>query len=425
MLLYVLGVLLIGIPILIGELMLGKVSGTGIWLAERKLRRSLPEAEHAEPERSFLSLSSFVLGSCFLVTCYYAVVSGWVLHFLMQTVFGKVGASGESIDLGLAWLKQNGSMQVALVGVHLAVCLVVVSRGVQEGIERWVGSIMPLFFVLLVVLVTKSLETGQVEDAFRYLFYPDFSKLSLYSPIYAVGHVLFTLSVGLGTMVTFGSYLRKESNVPSAALRVATLDTGISLVAGVLVFPTIIGMSLVGSGPELLFRAVPRLLKGIEFGWFFGVSFFLCLYLAAVGASIGLLETLVSNFRDRWKISRWAASWWIGFAALLGSSVPALSSSLFSDFSVFGRPLLVAWDAIVVNVLMPVGVLFMSWLMGHRVSPESANREFANDESLITQSLYPYWRWAMKWLVPAIIVASFILAGLALIRDFGYGQVGD
>ena len=226
-------------------------------------------------------------------------------------------------------------------------------------------------------------------------------------------------------MVTFGSYLKRDSNVPSAALRVATLDTVISIVAGVLVFPTIIGMSLVGSGPELLFRAVPRLLKGIEFGWFFGVSFFLCLYLAAVGASIGLLETLVSNVCDRWKLSRWSASWTIGIAALIGSSVPALSSSVLSEVTILERPLLVAWDAILVNVLMPIGVLLMSWLLASRVSQKNANREFANDESLVTQSLYPYWRWAMRWLVPGAILISFALAGVALLRDSGIVLVGE
>jgi neurotransmitter:Na+ symporter, NSS family len=215
---------------------------------------------------------------------------------------------------------------MALASVHILLSLVIVVKGVQEGIEKWVGNIMPIFVVLLGILVVKSLATGQAIEALRFQFYPDFTKLTWYSPLQALGHVFFSLSVGMGTMVAFGSYLKPETHIPSAGFRVTTLDTIISLFAGLLIFPTILGMSLGGSGPELLFRALPRLLQGIDSGWFFGVAFFICLYLGALGASIGLLEALVANVTEVLRVSREKAGWIVGIVTVACAAVPSFSS---------------------------------------------------------------------------------------------------
>lgn len=412
--LYVAFVLLIGLPILIGELILGKITRRGSVAAFRRLDN---DDDIGEGSPGTYGAGVIAALSCLLVVSYYAVVSGWVLHFLMQFIFGGILSSGANVDESLRWLKENGALQLALASVHILISLVIVVKGVQEGIEKWVGNVMPIFVVLLGILVVKAMATGQAADALRFQFYPDFTKLTLYSPLHAIGHVFFSLSIGMGTMVAFGSYLKPETRIPSAGFRVVTLDTVISLFAGLLIFPTILGMSLAGSGPELLFRALPRLLQGIESGWFFGIAFFVCLYLGALGASIGLLEALVANVTEVLKVSREKAGWVIGIATVLCAVIPSLSSSSFGAISVGGYTLFGLWDAVVVNLILPIGVLAFCVAVAKKLKAGPATAEFVNDDSLVTQALYSHWRFVIRYLAPATIVLSLVLAAIAQFRD--------
>lgn len=406
-LLYIGFVLLLGLPLLIGELMLGKITRRGSVAAFRVLER---DEDLGKGSKGTYGAGVLAALSCLLVVSYYAVVSGWVLHFLMQFTFGSILASGENVDTSLRLLKENGLLQLALASVHILLSLVIVVKGVQQGIEKWVGNIMPIFVVLLGVLVVKSLATGQATEALRFQFYPDFTKLTWYSPLHAIGHVFFSLSVGMGTMVAFGSYLKPETHIPSAGFRVATLDTIISLFAGLLIFPTILGMSIGGSGPELLFRALPRLLQGIDSGWFFGVAFFICLYLGALGASIGLLEALVANVTEVLKVSREKAGWIVGIVTVLCASIPALSSSGFEKITVRGESLFTLWDSLVVNVLLPIGVLAFCLALSKKLRTRPAVLEFVNDDSLVTQTLYSHWRFTVRYVAPIVIISCLLLA---------------
>jgi len=405
--LYVTLVLSIGLPLLIGELILGKIARRGSMAAFRRLST---DDEIGMGPGSSLAAGPLAALSCLLVVSYYAVVSGWVLHFLMQVSFGSILSSGQSVDMSLRWLKENGGLQLALASVHIVISLVIVGKGVQEGIEKWVGNIMPIFIVLLAVLVVKSLTTGQAVEALRFQFYPDFSRLSLSSPLHALGHVFFSLSIGMGTMIAFGSYLKPETHIPSAGFRVASLDTIISLFAGLLIFPTIFGLSITASGPELLFQALPKLLQGIESGRIFGIAFFVCLYLGALGASIGLLEALVTNTSEMFRTSRERATWIIGFVTFACAVVPALSSSTFRSVRIGTYSLFKFWDAVVVNVLIPIGVLAFCLAVTRRLKPERVIAEFVNDDSLVTQRLYSHWRFVVTILAPVTIVICLALA---------------
>lgn len=413
-LLYIAFVLLIGLPILIGELMLGKITRRGSVAAFRVLNS---DDELGEGSKRTFGAGSLAALSCLLVVSYYAVVSGWVLHFLTQFAFGGILSSGENVDASLRLLKDSGFLQMALASVHILISLVIVVKGVQEGIEKWVGNIMPIFVVLLGVLVVKSLATGQAVEALRFQFYPDFTKLTWYSPLQALGHVFFSLSVGMGTMVAFGSYLKPETHIPSAGFRVTTLDTIISLFAGLLIFPTILGMSLGGSGPELLFRALPRLLQGIDSGWFFGVAFFICLYLGALGASIGLLEALVANVTEVLKVSREKAGWIVGIVTMACAAVPSFSSSALRTVTFRGHSLFSLWDSVVVNVLLPIGVLAFCLALSRKLKAKPAIKEFVNDDSLVTQTLYSHWRLVVRWIAPLVISVCLAIALVAFCFD--------
>lgn len=414
-LLYTFLALFLGMPLLIGELMLGKLTRRSAIVGVHKVLSDPILTDHPNPKSLLKWVGRIAIFSTILVLSYYAVISGWVLHFLMQFIFGELHAKGFSPERALTVLYQNGLLQVALASAHLLIVIVVVVKGVQNGIERAVGAFMPLFAILLLLLIGQSLSLPSSGAALRFLFYPDFSKLTLSSLLYAIGHICFTLSIGFGTMVTFGSYLSDDEHVPTAALRVTALDTMLSLFAGLLIFPIIASSSMVVSGPDVLFQTLPRLFLNLENGFLFGVAFFLCLYLAALGASIGLLETIVSNLIDRGGLSRAAATWIVGVAAFCLAVFPALSTSVLENVRYQGRGLLEIVDAVVINGLLPLTALGLAFIVSKYLRQDLKKREFVNDESMATDRLFSHWSFVVKWVAPILILGALALEIISLI----------
>lgn len=419
-LLYVFFAFAVGLPLLIGELMLGKLTRRSVISACQRLAvdealSRAPRPKDVKGASEWVWFGRFSVVCCLLVLSYYAVISGWVLHFLMQFFVNQLQTGTFEVDQSLKILRENGLLQIALTSAHLLITLVIVVKGVQEGIEKWVGNVMPVFIVLLIILVTKSLSLPTATDAMRFMFYPDFSKLTVFSPLMAVGHVMFTLSLGLGTMVTFGSYLNERTRIPAAGFRVTTMDTVISLFAGLLIFPLLIGGGFTTTGPELLFQTLPRLLIDIDSGFLFGMAFFICLYLAALGASIGLLESVVANLLDFTKLSRAKAAWLTGTVATIIGVMPALSTSALKGVNFRGHGMLEILDAILIDALLPLSALGIAFLMARKLKRDTAEDEFINDESVATQTLYSHWFFVIKWLAPVLISGSILLAALGLV----------
>lgn len=415
-LLYTFLALFLGLPLLIAELMLGKLTRRSVIMAVNKAL-SDPMISTKPKERSPMRwVGRIAVVSTILVLSYYAVISGWVLHFLMQFIFGGLHAKGFNPERALSILHENGPLQIALASAHLLISIVVVVKGVQNGIERAVGALMPVFVILLVSLVVQSLSLPSAGEAMRFLFYPDFSKLTFSSLLYAIGHICFTLSVGFGTMVTFGSYLSDEEHLPSAGLRVTALDTFISLFAGLLIFPIISGTATLVTGPDVLFQALPRLFLNLENGFIFGVAFFLCLYLAALGASIGLLEGIVSNWMDRGRLSRTQATWAVGAIAFCLAVFPALSTSALQNIAYQGRGLLEILDAIVINGVLPLTALGIAFIVSKYLRSDIKRQEFVSDESMATDRLFSHWSFVIRWVAPILIIGALLLeiSGLIL-----------
>jgi NSS family neurotransmitter:Na+ symporter len=414
-LLYVLFALIVGLPLLIGELMLGKLTRRSVIAACKRVVvdpevSSQPQSIEKGWVRHWIWVGRFAVLSCLLILSYYAVISGWVLHFLLNFFVGHLTTGTFDVESSLNVLRDNGALQILLTSVHLLLTLIVVVKGVQEGMEKWVGNMMPIFVVLLVVLVTKTLSLPTATEAMRFLFYPDFTSLKPWSALHALGHVFFTLSVGFGTMVTFGSYLNDQTRIPGAGFRVTMMDTVISLFAGLLIFPLLIGASFSTTGPELLFQTLPRLLLDLDSGFFFGMAFFICLYLAALGASIGLLESLVANLLDFTALTRVQAAWLTGVTAFILAVGPALSTSVLKDVALSGRGLLEVLDGILVNGLLPIAGLGVAVLTATRLKAEKTEAEFINDDSITTRKLYSHWLFVMRWLAPIVIISAFVMA---------------
>ncbi len=422
-LLYLFLVFLIGMPFLIAELSLGKISRNSLkpallkLLGERYQVRELRAGRQALPAVvtfGLRNIGNFSLMITMIVLAYYAVISGWVLHFLMQLLFSVSDPSRFAPDGALRVLLENGWLQLLLTSVHLLTVAVIVAKDLEFGLEKWVGYVMPLFVVLLIVLAVNSLKVDSADEALRFLFYPDFSKLTLNSLGHALGHVFFTLSIGFGTMVTFGSYLREKAYLPMAGFRVSALDALISLWAGVLIFP----LALMGgdelAGPQLLFKSVPRLVRDLPGGIWFGVGFFLCLYLASLGASIGLFETVVANWRESRRVPRPRGAFTAALICFTIAVVPALSSSVFGGVRIRSLGLLEFLDAALINWCLPITALIVSQVVAWVLKQELIRNEFDDPEIASSGKLFRHWRFVLRFVAVPLIALALLLQLIAI-----------
>lgn len=401
---YIFTALFIGLPLLVAELILGKVT-------RQSAIGALSSIEEAEKGKTkWLPLFGRVaFFSSVLLLSYYAVVSGWVLNFVLQFFLGLFRDQSLQYAVLFKSLMSNGWLQIGLTSVHILFCALVVGKGVQQGIERWVGFTMPVFGALLIYMTYKSLMLAGSGEALRFLFYPDFSKLTSETLVRAIGHSLFTLSLGFGAMVAFGSYLKEESRVPLMALRVVLLDTAISLCVGVLIFPIVFSGGLrVDAGATMLFETIPLLLNKVGLSDFFGFAFFLSAYLAAFGASVGLLESSVSNLVDRKKFNRRQAGWIMASVVFVIALLPALSSSVLKSVRINDMSILQSLDSLIIHWLIPLAAIGVSIAVGYQMKMKLKRNEFIFDDKPSSYRLFANWIFLLRWVIPIVISAALL-----------------
>ena len=412
-LLYVLLAFVVGAPLLISELTLGKLTGTGILPLTKKISKEQGR------RLSWVGYSSLVLS--LVVLGYYAVISGWVLYFMTQFIFSLVHESGNHIG-HIDVLLRNGWLQFALASVHLIFTVLVVNKGIHEGLEKWINYVMPIFVLMVAILVIRVASLSVAPDVLRFLFYPDFSKLSLSSMNHALGHVFFTLSIGFGVMVTFGSYMKPEDHTPTAGFRVSIVDTIASLVALLLVFPLVFQIySKPVTDPAILFQVLPGFLNSFTGGKIFGVLFFMCLYLAALNASIGLLEGVHSNTKDFKFLPTWSKKlgmassrnlnvWIFGILALILATIPSVVNSFFFNRQGnMGTGLIESLDSLLINWVLPVVAFGVSLVICYGFKESEIRSDFVNEKHLVSTTMYPHWRFSIRWITPVIIATGLVL----------------
>ncbi len=405
LLLYVFLALTVGLTLLISELMIGHFTGVSVLEASRKITQRTKK-----PIIIFGWLSVLISAA---TLAYYSVICGWVLHYLTQFLISlfqpdtNVYLAQMSVDL----LQKNGWLQFLLASVHLLIAVVIVVKGIEEGVERWVGYLLPVFVLLVIILLIGSLSLDTTPEVLRFLFYPDFSKLGWGSLGHALGHVFFTLSLGFGTMVTFGSYFKDKEHLPSVGLRVTLIDTLISIVSVLLIFPIAFSSSKIPlTDPSLLFDVLPQFLSTYKGGVFFGLIFFLCLWLAALNASVGLLETITANLIERRPgVNRSKAAIISGFGILFVTVFPAFSETFFKNFKLSGHGLIETLDLFLINGLLPVAGLGMVIIVMMALTENDRRHLFIDPLNPTSHIMYSQWKLCLKWVVPSVIVLALVL----------------
>jgi len=405
LLLYVFLALTIGLSLLVSELMIGRFTGTSILAVTRQLTNQTKKKYY------LLGWLSLLLSAVTLA--YYSVISGWVLHYITQfvTSFFQADAIFYLKNISVAVLLQNGWLQFMLASVHLLVAVVIVVKGFGEGVEKRIASLLPMFGLLVVFLLMGSLSLDSSKEVLRFLFYPDFSKLNWSSLGHATGHVFFTLSLGFGTMVTLGSYFKVEDHLPTIGLRVTLVDTLISILAVLLIFPIAFSSSKqIATDPSLVFDVLPAFLISIKGGLIFGLMFFLFLWLAALNASVGLLETITANITEkRPDMNRTLAAVLSVGVILLMTVFPAFSGAIFKNIKILGRSVIVFFDSTLINVMLPLAVLGMVFIFFKIINENDHKKLFISNELPTSVAMHSHWIFFLKWVVPVVTLSGLLM----------------
>jgi neurotransmitter:Na+ symporter, NSS family len=399
-LVYLACILVIGIPLLMAEVMIGRRG------------RANPEgaiaalARQAGASRHWRVIGSVAVLTGFLILSFYAVVAGWALAYAPAAALGEFsGLSGESSGALFGAMLADPWKLAGYGTLVLLLTLGIVALGVREGLERSLRFMMPGLFVLLLVLVGYAATTGHFGEAVHFLFDADFSKLSAQSVLVALGHAFFTLSLASGAMMVYGSYLPAGTSIAKTSLMVALADTGVALLAGLAIFPLVFANGLEpGAGPGLIFVTLPIAFGQMPFGQLVGGLFFLMLAIAALTSAISLSEPTISWLCEKFGIGRLKAVLLSGVALWVLSLGTVLSFNAWSEFTLFGKSFFDCLDYLTTNLLMPLGglatVLFSGWVLSRASVQEALG--IANPQ------LFKLWWLALRWVTPLGILVVFL-----------------
>lgn len=402
-LVYLLCAFVIGVPIVIAEIMIGRRGQAGT-------AGSMKNVAAAEGRSSaWIGVGYMNQAAAFLIQVTYAIVCGWVIWYLFKAVMtGFAGVDVTGAEAQFDTVVGDTSGMLFWTFLSLLICGVILYAGVAQGIERAVTILMPTLFGLLVILVIFNVFAGGFYEAAVWLFAPDFSKIDAEVVLAALGQAFFSIGVGMAAMMTYGSYLPKDTPIVSSTFMIVIADTLVALLAGLVIFPAVFNNGLdPAAGAGLIFQTLPVAFAQMPGGYFFAVMFFLLLSVAGVTSMVGLLESLVSWLEEMHHFSRQAATVSVVGANMLFSVVSVLGYTALADLTLFGLALNSASDYLSNQVLLPLGGLFIAVFAGWVVSRTSSQDEL----QLAEGSLYAVWRFLIRWPVPAA-VALILVMGL-------------
>ena len=395
-LVYLVCVFLIGVPLLYVELALGRASG----------RNPVGAFQKTKPGTPFMFTGILCLMACFFVLTYYGVIAGWTISFAWSQITQTPLVFSE-------YIAKPGTVLPVFAG-FIALTIWIVSAGVEKGIEKWSKILMPVLFVMMLVIIGRSLTLEGASKGISYYLNPDFSKIDGKVVLMALGQAFFSLSVGWGLMITYGSYMPKSQNIVSNGLWVASADTLVAILAGFMVFPAVFAFGMdPGAGPGLTFVTLPKVFAQMTAGWVFGAIFFCLLSVAAVTSSISMLEVPVSYFVDDKPKARKKAATMVGiFAFLIGipSAMANGGSEFFSNMELMGKTgFLDIMDQVFGTLCLIVISLSLSIYVGWIWKTEPAVKEISEGCPWFTQPMVAgispaqIWAFFVKYICPVVI----------------------
>ncbi len=403
---YILCVLLMGIPIMMAEILLGRhgrrnPATTFAILAE--------EGKHA---KHWYWAGFIGILSGFLILSYYSVIAGWGCDYIFHAAMGKFSnATANDIQRIFNTMVSNPWTLLLWHTLVISATTFVVALGLETGLEKSISFMFPTMIVLLLIVVAYAMTTGHFIEGLTFLFKPDFHKLSANGALIALGHSFFTLSLATGTMMVYGAYLPKNISITQAALSIAIADSSVALLAGMGIFPIVFAHHLEPqAGPGLIFKTLPLAFGNMPFGNLIATFFFIMLTFAAFTSAISLLEPSVAFVMEKFHLQRATACmlcgsiiWFLGIGTIL-------SFNILQDFKLFSLTFFELLDYLTANIMLPTGGLLISifavWVLRKEISAKELNLDPQN-------KFFVAWQQTLRFVSPlAILLVTLDFLGV-------------
>ncbi len=386
-LIYLITIAAIALPVLLGELSLGRFTGKN------------PVGAYRAVNKGILWRLTGYLGVCsgFMILSFYAVVSGWTLGYFFKSISGEFTnlTAAKSTQINEAF-NSSTLLQIILLSTFIILTAFIVSKGVSGGIEKFSKIMMPVLFVILMLLLLRSLTLEGASKGLSFYLNPDFSKITPKIVISAMGQAFFSISLGMGTMITYGSYLSKKDNLTSSAGWIAFFDTIIALLAGLIIFPAIFSQGMnPDQGSGTMFTVLPVLFSKMPGGAIFGSLFFALISIAALTSTVSVLEVPVAYLIDEKKWSRKRAAWIAGSVSLVFGVPAAIYPPFFK-----------LWNFLWGDLALSIGALLLTIFVGYVWKTSNAIAAVKEKSSRFRGSLL--WSISIKYLSPVLITVILL-----------------
>ena len=392
-------VLVLGIPVMLSEFVIGRRSQRNAVGAFKKLA-----------PKSAWSIVGYMGVLCgFLIFAFYSTVAGWTLEYIVKAVTNSFqGKDLTAIEQDFSDFQNIGWRNVMWQCIFIFLTGFVVFKGVQNGIERYSKVLMPLLLCILIILGVRSILLPGSMEGLVFLFKPDFSKITGDVLISALGQVFFSLSVGMGALITYGSYIKKNDNLATTALSVTLSDTAVAILAGVVIFPAAFSFGIKPTaGMGLVFNTLPLIFNQMTGGYIFCLIFFILLAIAALTSTISLLEVSVAYLSEELHMKRQTATVLACAATMLIGSFASLSLGQNSPFTIAGMTFFDCLDFVTAKVLLPLGGMLIVIFVGWKLGKAKFFEEISNDGT-IKASLKKVFLFIIRFVAPLAIAVIFI-----------------
>jgi NSS family neurotransmitter:Na+ symporter len=390
-LIYLACIFVIGIPIMLGEIMIGRRG------------RSSPAntmsflAKEAGSSQAWTLLGATGALAGLLILSFYSVAAGWAMAYVFG---GFQETSAQAVNSEFNKFLANPAALLFWHSLFIVTTVVIVARGILKGLEAWINTLMPALFIIIILLCIYAMQTGAFIEGLTYLFKPDFSKINSDVLLAALGQAFFTLSLGMGAIMAYGAYMPADQNIGRTAITVAALDTGVALLAGIAIFPIVFANGLEPSeGPGLVFVTLPIAFANMPLGVLFGTLFFILLSIAALSSSISLIEPGVAWLVESLKTKRSYAAIALGAFAWTLGVFSALSFNLMSEFKIFGMNFFDFTDFLTNQIMLPLGGIFIAIFVGWVMKKQDVLEELQIEDGI----LFKVWFFIVRFIAPVMV----------------------
>jgi NSS family neurotransmitter:Na+ symporter len=391
--------ILLGMPVMLSEFIIGRRSQSNPFGAFKKLA----------PKTAWKNFGFLSIITAIIILAFYSTVAGWTLEYVVEAISNSFHTmTSKELENHYKTFITHSYKPILYQLIFMLCTSLIILAGVRKGIEKYTKLLMPLLFLLIVAMCIRSVTLEGASEGLKFLFSPDFSKLTGATILSALGQAFFSLSIGMGVVLTYASYINKKENLVNISIQVIIADTLIAILAGIAIFPAVFAFNIdPASGPGLVFLTLPKVFQHMPGGYFWGITFFVLLTVAALTSAISLLEVVVAYLTEEKGFNRKKATLYTSLGITAVGVVCTLSFGPLKDLTLFDKTVFEIFDFLSSKILLPLGGIIICFFIGWKMNKKDVYDEISNSGTLKIK-MFKVFIFIIKYIAPICILAIFI-----------------